>query len=90
MVHDEKLGREVKKRHWEIELFGTGKQVAMPPSIHPDTGLPYRWDQPFNLEELALGLSPRIPAARLEELGMLDLQTATETLELKPPRPHRG
>jgi hypothetical protein len=85
MVHDEKLGREVKKRHWEIELFGTGKQVAMPPSIHPDTGLPYRWDQPFNLEELALGLSPRIPAARLEELGMLDLQTATETLELKPP-----
>lgn len=29
--------------HWEIELFGTGKQVAAPPSIHPDTGKPYEW-----------------------------------------------
>lgn len=32
-----------KHRFWEIELFGTGKQVALPPSIHPDTGKPYRW-----------------------------------------------
>ncbi len=33
------------KKHWtwEIELFGTGKQVALPPSIHPDTGLEYEW-----------------------------------------------
>jgi hypothetical protein len=33
------------KQHWawEIDLFGTGKQVAAPPSIHPDTGKPYRW-----------------------------------------------
>lgn len=32
------------KEHWcaEIELFGTGKQVALPPSIHP-SGKPYRW-----------------------------------------------
>lgn len=33
------------KQHWtwEIEVFGTGKQVALPPSIHPDTGKTYRW-----------------------------------------------
>ncbi|MBO0904051.1 DUF3987 domain-containing protein [Jiella sonneratiae] len=36
-------------RAWEIELFGTGKQVAMAPSIHPDTGKPYRWEIPFDL-----------------------------------------
>jgi hypothetical protein len=38
------------KRHWEweIELFGTGKQVAIPPSIHPDTGRPYRWLREFD------------------------------------------
>lgn len=35
---------------WEIELFGTGKQVAMPPSIHPDTGKPYLWEREFELE----------------------------------------
>jgi len=38
---------------WEIELFGTGKQVAMPPSIHPDSGLPYEWVREFEQEALA-------------------------------------
>ncbi|MET0252765.1 MAG: DUF3987 domain-containing protein [Terrimicrobiaceae bacterium] len=28
---------------WEIELFGTGKQTVLPPSIHPDTGFAYEW-----------------------------------------------
>lgn len=28
---------------WEVDLFSTGKQVAVPPSIHPDTGKEYRW-----------------------------------------------
>ena len=28
---------------WEIELFGTGKQTVLPPSIHPDTGKAYEW-----------------------------------------------
>jgi predicted P-loop ATPase len=85
MVYDEKLGREVKKRDWEIELFGTGKQVAMPPSIHPDTGKPYLWERAVDLDELMLGLFPRIPAARLEELGMLDNAASADSLDLKPP-----
>lgn len=42
---DEKIVGKDGKEHWawEIELFGSGKQVALPPSIHPDTGKPYRW-----------------------------------------------
>jgi hypothetical protein len=28
---------------WLIELLSTGKNVVMPPSIHPDTGMAYRW-----------------------------------------------
>lgn len=38
------------KQHWtwEIELFGTGKQVAIPPSIHPDTGKEYQWIDPVD------------------------------------------
>lgn len=38
-----------KHWEWEIELFGTGKQVAMPPSIHPDSGKPYRWEREFDI-----------------------------------------
>lgn len=32
-----------QKSRWEIDFFGTGKQMVLPPSIHPDTGKPYRW-----------------------------------------------
>jgi hypothetical protein len=28
---------------WKLELFSTGKQVVVPPSVHPDTRKPYRW-----------------------------------------------
>ena len=56
---------------WEIELFGTGKQVAMPPSIHPDTGKPYIWERPFPLDMLAMGLSPTIPAAEIQRIGAI-------------------
>lgn len=30
---------------WEIDVYGEGKQVVLPPSIHPDTNKPYEWDQ---------------------------------------------
>jgi predicted P-loop ATPase len=85
MVRDDKLGRDVKKRDWEIDLFGPGKQAVLPPSVHPDTGLPYRWERKPDYAELTLGLFPRIPASQLEELGIQDSATAAEAHELKPP-----
>ncbi|WP_242136967.1 VapE domain-containing protein [Sphingomonas sp. TREG-RG-20F-R18-01] len=57
---------------WEIELFGTGKQVVLPPSIHPDTGKPYVWLREFDLEMLDFGVCPEIPAAVVESLGAID------------------
>lgn len=39
-----------KHWYWEIELFGKGKQVACPPSIHPDTRKPYKWIQEIDFE----------------------------------------
>ena len=55
------------KEHWvwEVELFGTGKQVAMPPSIHPDTGKPYVWGRALELDLLDVGLGPLIAADRV-------------------------
>lgn len=43
MVWDEQKGRDVKKNDWEIDLLGSKKNCVLPPSIHPDTGLPYVW-----------------------------------------------
>jgi hypothetical protein len=28
---------------WKLELFSTGKQIVVPPSVHPDTGERYKW-----------------------------------------------
>ena len=36
-------GSQDSKPAWVIELLSTGKNVVMPPSIHPDTGLTYNW-----------------------------------------------
>lgn len=56
----------------EIELFGTGKQVVLPPSIHPDSGKPYAWLRPFDFDMLDMGLGPEIPSALVESWGAVD------------------
>lgn len=60
---------------WEIELFGTGKQVAMPPSIHPDTSKPYFWERDFDFDLLSMGLGPSIAADRLEKIATAQSET---------------
>jgi hypothetical protein len=32
---------------FEIDIYGTGKQAAIPPSVHPDTGKSYTWKTPI-------------------------------------------
>lgn len=69
-VSHKKVAGKDGKQHWtwEIELYGTGKQVVLPPSIHPDTGKPYRWIRKPDLREWALGLGPEVPADLLRAL----------------------
>lgn len=71
---------------FELELFGTGKQVAMPPSIHPDSGLPYRWEREFDFD--GLDSFPSIPASVLEDLAVAEEQTfgfeTRDPLDFKP------
>ena len=56
-------GKDGKKhRAWEIELFGTGKQVVLPPSIHP-SGNPYRFEREFDFDAL-----PKVKAHIMEAL----------------------
>lgn len=57
---------------WEIELFGTGKQVVLPPSIHPDTRQPYRWLREFEFDLLDFGMGPFLPSAAIERLAVAE------------------
>ena len=66
MVFDPAKGRDVRKNDWEIELFGGPKQVAMPPSIHPGTGQPYRWEREFDFDGFD---TPFIPSAAVAAAG---------------------
>lgn len=36
-----------KQRLWQIELLSTGKNLVVPPSIHPETGAAYSWLTPL-------------------------------------------
>jgi hypothetical protein len=40
-----------------IELLGVGRQVVLPPSVHPDTGQPYFWSGGKTLLD---GVLPRV------------------------------
>lgn len=31
---------------WEVQVMGSGSQVVLPPSLHPDTGRVYKWATP--------------------------------------------
>lgn len=67
------------RRSWPplVELLLHGTQSVVPPTIHPDTGQPYRWLTPDTLEDTPLSDLPELPAdpvGRLDaELGRLGL-----------------
>lgn len=44
-----------KKPCWQIDRYGTGKQVVIPPSIHPDTGNAYVWLKPMDWQRIIDG-----------------------------------
>ena len=49
---------------WEISLMGTGQQTVLPPSLHPDSRLPYRWDDtPIRRERC--NLIPKLNSTKL-------------------------
>ncbi len=45
-----------------VDLIGPGRQTVLPPTIHPDTGLPYRWTGAETLIEIAPDELPELDA----------------------------
>lgn len=64
---------------WKVEALSTGKQIVVPPSIHPDTGAAYRWLVPLS------GPPPIIPQALLQ---VIQDAARPPKLPYQPP-PHR-
>lgn len=52
--HTVPLGTEGSKPAWTIELLSTGKNVVMPPSIHPDSHKNYSWANGVDMGDLSL------------------------------------
>ncbi len=91
MVFDPKKEREVKKHDWEIEVFGTRKQAAMPPSIHPDTGQPYRWGRSIDWDLVEMGIGPVVDSSIVESWGVseddLNVDDEDDLLQMVRARP---
>lgn len=66
---------------WEVSLLSEGRQVVLPPSIHPDSGKPYRWARPFKEN---LNSVPTIEKPEIKEVKTSQVQSSptppTETM----------
>jgi len=50
-----------------LDLLVRGKQAVVPPTIHPDTGVPYRWQGP-SLSEVPIAKLPTLSYAEIEAI----------------------
>jgi hypothetical protein len=86
-------GPEITQSHsWNIagtrvvDLIGPGRQTVLPPTIHPDTGAPYRWSGSESLEDLQPHELPTLPSDIAEQIT-----AALLPLGYRPePQPHEG
>ena len=51
-----------------VDLIGPGRQTVLPPTIHPDTGAPYRWSGSESLEDLQPHELPTLPSDIAEQI----------------------
>jgi len=76
-------------KDWELELYGTGKQVVLPPSIHP-SGKPYVWERQFDAFEMEFEGAYTIDADDLTALAVIEQDSfqyeSVPPLDFKPGR----
>jgi len=53
-----------------LEFLASGAQTVMPPSVHPDTGEPYRWLN-RSLLDTPMPLLPMVDESTIEELNLI-------------------
>ena len=70
------------KHDWQIELYGTGSNLVLPPSIHP-SGQPYRWLRGYDWDSIDL-MGPEIIPAEVIERILGDTVDQTEIGNVEP------
>jgi hypothetical protein len=54
-----------------LQVLSDGRQTVIPPSVHPDTGQPYRWTNGASLYDTAPDQLPELPADYRERIFAL-------------------
>lgn len=69
-------------RAWEISLYSDGRQVVLPPSIHPDTNRPYFWAEHLTNAESLPVIEFSVPESKEESGGRAEKRKGPqETVE---------
>ena len=69
--HDTFLVKNDSQPQAIIEFFGAGRQVVIPPTIHPKTKSPYVWRTPSLLDIEDLTTLPKLDDATLAEIRLI-------------------
>ena len=67
-----------------VELLLKGTQSVLPPTVHPQSGQPYRWLTPDTLEDTCLDDLPELPSDAIERLDEF-----LSRLEIRRDKPKR-
>jgi predicted P-loop ATPase len=72
------------KDKWEIVIYSTGRQMVLPPSIHPDTGRAYKWasDAVFDAKDLPLFDISEIEVEAKNNIAEITLDFKAEDVNL--------
>src|SRR5262249_58792212 len=67
-------GQRVPSKRFKVngvivaELLSLGKQTVLPPTVHPDTHLPYVWGNGMTLYNTDISTLPELPADAVERI----------------------
>lgn len=74
-----------------VDIIAAGRQTVLPPSIHPDTGQPYRWIGGAALESIDPDDLPELPADIGDQLAAALSPFGYKPDPVRaPPMPHMG
>ena len=67
-----------------VEILARGNQTIVPPSLHPDTGLPYLWLGPHSLENTQLDRLPVIEPVIGDRFASVLMPWSTKSQRVAP------
>lgn len=66
--HKDSEIKNTPQTQYPVEVLAAGRQVVLPPSIHPESKQEYRWDCVEDIFQFDLNELPKLTAAQLEQI----------------------